>query len=135
MFVLNEYSLPRQLDIVFKELGEELSQLESGTVFVQIRNNVVGKFGIRHTPLAGRDGHVEAPGRGLNEQQVRAFRNMAIESLNYKKSWTHGEIHYDFAIRKAEVVVDAQFESNYNMASSLIRYPKHTSKESRSELS
>ncbi|WP_172199511.1 O-methyltransferase [Saccharibacillus qingshengii] len=135
MFVVNEYSLPRQLDIVFKELSEELFGLEAGTVFIQIRNNVVGKFGIRHTPLAGRDGHVEGPERGLNEHQIRAFRNMAIESLNYKKSWTHGEINYDFAIRKAAVVVDAQFESNYNMASSMIRYPKPAYKEARSELS
>lgn len=133
MFVVNEYSLPRQLDIVFKELNEELSGLEAGTVFVQIRNNVVGKFGIRHTPLAGRDGHVEGPDQGLNEQQIRTFRNMAIESLNFKKNWTHGEINYDFAIRKAAVVVDAQFESNYNMASSMIRYPKAAHKEIRSE--
>ncbi|NGZ76835.1 O-methyltransferase [Saccharibacillus alkalitolerans] len=135
MFVVNEYSLPRQLDIVFKELSEELAGLEAGTVFVQIRNNVIGKFGIRHTPLAGRDGRVEGPGSGLNEQQIRAFRNMAIESLNYKKSWTHGEISYEFAIRKAAVVVDAQFESNYNMASSMIRYPKNAHKEVCSELS
>ncbi|WP_037291241.1 hypothetical protein [Saccharibacillus sacchari] len=135
MFVVNEYSLPRQLDIVFKELSEELSGLEAGTLFIQIRNNVVGKFGIRHTPLAGRDGHVEGPEHGLNEQQIRTFRNMAIESLNYKKNWTHGEINYDFAIRKAAIVVDAQFESNYNMASSMIRYPKPAYKEARSELS
>ncbi|OWA34824.1 O-methyltransferase [Saccharibacillus sp. O16] len=134
MFVVNEYSLPRQLDIVFKELSEELSGLDSGTVFVQIRNNVVGKFGIRHTPLAGRDGHVEAPEEGLNEQQIRVFRNMAIESLNYKKNWTHGEISYEFALRRSDLVVDAQFESNYNMASSMIRYPKQLHKEARSEL-
>lgn len=135
MFIVNEYSLPRQIDIVFKELNEELSGLEAGTLFIQIRNNVVGKFGIRHTPLAGRDGHVEGPDHGLNEQQIRTFRNMAIESLNYKKSWTHGEINYDFAIRKTAIVIDAQFESNYNMASSMIRYPKPTYKEARPELS
>ncbi|MCQ4088538.1 O-methyltransferase [Saccharibacillus sp. JS10] len=133
MFVVNEFSLPRQLDIVFKELSEELSGLDAGTVFVQIRNNAVGKFGIRHTPLAGRDGHVEAPEQGLTEQQIRVFRNMAIESLNYKKNWTHGEIHYEFAIRKAAIVIDAQFESNYNMASSMIRYPKSNYKEIRSD--
>lgn len=55
---IDELSLARQLDLVFKELDHELSGLDSGVVFVQIRNNVIGKFGIRHNPIAGRDGQM-----------------------------------------------------------------------------
>lgn len=56
---IDELSLARQLDLVFKELDHELSGLDSGVVFVQIRNNVIGKFGIRHNPIAGRDGQMD----------------------------------------------------------------------------
>lgn len=56
MLKTEQLSLARQMDMVFKELQEELSGLTSGTVFVQIRNNMIGKFGIRHNPLSGRSG-------------------------------------------------------------------------------
>lgn len=54
MLKTEQLSLARQMDLVFRELQEELSGLSSGTVFVQIRNNTIGKFGIRHHPLVGR---------------------------------------------------------------------------------
>lgn len=54
MLKTEQLSLARQMDLVFRELQEELSGLSSGTVFVQIRNNTIGKFGIRHHPLAYR---------------------------------------------------------------------------------
>lgn len=65
MLKTEQLSLARQMDLVFKELQEELSGLSSGTVFVQIRNNVIGKFGIRHNPLSGRSGTFTDKGRGL----------------------------------------------------------------------
>lgn len=119
-----QLSLARQIDLVFKELQEELSGLNSGIVFVQIRNNVIGKFGIRHNPLSGRSGVLQADKGGLSAAQQSSFRLMAIESLNYKRRWTHGEISYEFAVRQGMVVVDATLESNYNMANLLIRSPK-----------
>lgn len=39
-------SLARQIDIVFRQISDELAFLSSGTVFIQIRNNLVGKFGV-----------------------------------------------------------------------------------------
>lgn len=119
-----QLSLARQMDLVFHELQEELSGLSSGTVFVQIRNNIIGKFGVRHNPLAGRSGSFAAEQEGLTSGQQSSFRVMALESLKYKKRWTHGEISYEFAVRQGMVVVDATLESNYNMANLMIRYPR-----------
>ncbi|AIQ70892.1 hypothetical protein [Paenibacillus graminis] len=125
MLRTEQLSLARQIDLVFKELQEELSGLSSGTLFVQIRNNVIGKFGIRHNPLAGRSGTFAADQEGLNTVQQSSFRLMALESLKYKRRWTHGEISYEFAVRQGMVVVDATLESNYNMANLMIRYPRN----------
>lgn len=124
MLKTEQLSLARQLDLVFKELQEELSRLTSGTVFVQIRNNVIGKFGIRHNPLTGRSGAYNVEKGGLTAEQQSSFRLMAMESLKYKQRWTHGEISYEFAIIQGMVVVDATLESNYNMANLMIRYPR-----------
>lgn len=129
-----QLSLARQIDLVFKELETELAGLSSGTVFVQIRNNTVGKFGIRHNPITGRDGQLKDEANGLNGTQVQTFRGMAIEALKYKKYWTHGEISYEFALRKGEIVVDATLESNYNMANLMIRYPRNNSQRTYGEL-
>ena len=124
MLSSNQLSLVRQMDLVFKELQDELSGLSSGTLFVQIRNNIIGKFGIRHNPLAGRSGGFMPEKEGLNSVQQSSLRVMALESLKYKRNWTHGEISYEFAIRQGMVVVDATLESNYNMANLMIRYPR-----------
>ena len=121
---IDELSLARQLDLVFKELDNELSGLDSGVVFVQIRNNVIGKFGIRHNPIAGRDGQMDVEEGGLNKTQRTSFRAMALETLKFKRNWTHGEISYDFTVRQGMILVDATMESNYNMASLMIRYPR-----------
>ncbi|GIO93101.1 MULTISPECIES: O-methyltransferase [Paenibacillus] len=133
MVQLDQLSLARQLDIVFRELEEELGGLTSGTVFVQIRNNIIGKFGIRHNPLAGRNGVIAPCEEGLSEAQQYSFRMMALESLKHKRHWTHGEISYEFMVRQGVVVVDAILESNYNMASLMIRYPRHTYPEAASK--
>lgn len=114
--IVQQLSLARQIDIVFKELVDELSVLRSGTVFMHIRNNEIGKFGIRHDPIEGRDGSVEKHRRGLNEHQRYAFRKMAIQALEHKSNWTHGEIYFEFAIRNNILISSVQFESNYNMA-------------------
>ncbi|MNP49322.1 hypothetical protein D3C76_1435000 [compost metagenome] len=134
MIKIDQLSLARQMDIVFKELEKELAGLESGTLFVQIRNNVVGKFGIRHNPIAGRNGGFSLSEEGLNAVHQQSFRNMAIESLKYKHHWTHGEISYDFLVRQGILMVDAILESNYNMANLMIRYSRHTYQEATSDL-
>lgn len=117
----DQIPLSRQLDMVFKELQFELSQLTSGTVFIQIRNNLIGKFGIRHLPLETRDGHVERSGKnGLTQSQQSSFLKMAVECLKYKTHWTHGEICFDFTVRQNLLCTSVQFESNYNMANLLV---------------
>ncbi|AIQ14349.1 hypothetical protein [Paenibacillus durus] len=125
MLKTDQLSLARQMDLVFKELQEELSGVSSGTVFVQIRNNIIGKFGIRHNPLYGRSGSFEEETEGLTASQQSSFRLMALESLKFKRRWTHGEISYEFAVKKGIIIVDAVLESNYNMANLMIRYPRN----------
>ncbi|WP_438349169.1 O-methyltransferase [Paenibacillus sp. FA6] len=134
MIKIDQLSLARQMDIVFKELEQELAGLTAGTLFMQIRNNVVGKFGIRHNPIAGRNGGFSLSNEGLNAAQQLSFRNMAIESLKYKHHWTHGEISYDFMVRQGIIMIDALLESNYNMANLMIRYSRHTYREASSDL-
>ena len=119
---MEQLSLARQIDIVFKQLREELAQLKSGIVYVQIRNNVIGKFGVRHDPIESKDGKVSRVGAGLSEAQQISLRNMAIESLCLKKNWTHGEIQFEFALKNNRLVTSVQFESNYNMSNLLPRF-------------
>ncbi|NQX68885.1 O-methyltransferase [Paenibacillus alba] len=114
---LEQIPLARQIDMVFRKIKEELSHVTSGTVFVHIRNNEIGKFGIKHLPFESKDGVLPATTvKGLTELQYQSFRQMAIESLKRKKSWTHGEILFDFTIRQNVVSASISFESNYNMA-------------------
>lgn len=114
---LDQMPLARQIDLVFRKIKEELSHVNSGTVFVHIRNNEIGKFGIKHLPFESKDGVLPATTpKGLTELQYQSFRQMAIESLKRKKSWTHGEILFDFTIRQNIISASIMFESNYNMA-------------------
>ncbi|MDQ0090673.1 hypothetical protein J2T12_004096 [Paenibacillus anaericanus] len=124
----DQLSLARQLDMVFRELDTELSGMTSGIIFIQIRNNAIGKFGIRHNPIAGRNGRLTEENKGLTVVQLQSFRAMAIEALKFKRYWTHGEISYEFALRQEMIVVDAIMESNYNMANLMIhRYARKES--------
>lgn len=136
MIQKDQLSLARQLDMVFRELDDELSGLNSGIVFVQIRNNVIGKFGIRHDRVEGRSGQMQTLDPGLNAQQRASFRSMALEALKLKQKWTHGEILYEFAVRQGMIAVDTTMESNYNMANLMIRFPRHiTYQDTNSETS
>ncbi|HEX7055767.1 MAG TPA: O-methyltransferase [Bacilli bacterium] len=115
---LEQMSLARQVDLVFREIKEELAYLSSGVVFIQIRNNIVGKFGIRHDPLEARNGELKHARKVLTEDHLEAFRKMGVGSLEHKKHWTHGEISYEFALRNNILQASVQFESNYIQARS-----------------
>lgn len=81
MMGLEEMPLARQVDFVFRELEEELTHAMSGTVTIQIRNNTIGKFGIRHHPIECRNGELKSEQNpGLTTPQVRAFRQMAVDA-------------------------------------------------------
>ncbi len=108
--------MARQLELAFRELKEELAHLTSGTVFIQIRNNVIGKFGIRHFPIEGRGTELRRTESGLTESHQLSMTRMALESLKLKK-WSHGEIQFEFAMRQNQLCTSVTFESNYNMAS------------------
>lgn len=115
--------LARQVDAAMQEMGEELKGMFAGTIVFQIRNDAVGKFGIRHLPLdcEDRDQTAVSASGGLTSDQVEKLRRMAVEALVHKKSWTHGEITYDFVLKQGKVNLSVQFESNYNMANLMFR--------------
>lgn len=115
-------SLTKQLNIVFGQLNDELANLSSGIVFVQIRNNVIGKFGIRHDPFETSRTRPFQGTQGMTEVQRNDFRRMAIQALNHKVGWTHGEIQFEFAIRQGKLRLSITFESNYNMAALLPKF-------------
>jgi len=115
-------ALTKQLNMVFGKLNEELAGLTSGIVFIQIRNNVIGKFGIRHDPFeTSKTSPFQGTG-GMTEAQRNDFRRMAIQSLRHKVGWTHGEIQFEFAIRQGKLRLSVTFESNYNLATMLPKF-------------
>ncbi|GGG63857.1 O-methyltransferase [Paenibacillus radicis (ex Gao et al. 2016)] len=116
--------LARQVDFVFKQLEEELVNSPSGTVMIHIRNNAIGKFGLRQNPIESKNGSFEKRERGMTPTQVQAFRKMAIDALQFRRNWTHGEIMYDFAVRPSSGTWSASicYESNYNTSNWSYRY-------------
>lgn len=107
--------LARQISLVFEQLESELIGLTGGTIVVCIRNDIVGKFGVKHDALESCGGELKPIRQGLSRQQVSQFLQTAIDALKYKKNWTHGEIVYDFTVKHGELHVSTWFESNYNM--------------------
>ncbi|RKP56113.1 O-methyltransferase [Cohnella endophytica] len=117
-------SLARQVEVALERLGDELQGMNAGTIVLQIRDDAVGKFGIRHLPVDC--GTQEKGTSGLSAPQVLSLRKMAIEALKHKSNWTHGEINYDFVVKHGQVYLSVQFESNYNMANIMFRFsPKN----------
>jgi len=120
---LEDMPLARQIDQVFRLLEPELTDAVAGTVTIQIRNNMVGKYGVRHHPIESVNGRFIQTERGMTAQQVNEFRRMAVESLRMKRNWTHGEILFDFAVkRNREWTASVQYESNYNTSTWMFRY-------------
>jgi len=115
--------LARQVDVAISQLEDELKRLTAGTIVLQIRDDNVGKFGLRHLPLACEEQQPAESG-GLTSMQVAALRRMAVQALRRKGNWTHGEICYDFALKNGKLNLSVQFESNYNMANMLFRLKK-----------
>jgi len=125
-------SLARQVDVALEKLGGELKGMTAGTIVLQIRDDSVGRFGVRHLPVDC--GEQDRGSGGLTEDQVLTLRKLAIEALKRKSGWTHGEISYDFALKQGRVIVSVQFESNYNMANMMFRYqPKNRRREASNE--
>lgn len=117
---LGQIPLARQVDVALEKLGGELKGLTAGTIVLQIRDDAVGRFGIRHLPVDC--GSQEQGAAGLSSTQILTLRRLAVEALRHKSSWTHGEISYDFLLKNDQVYVSVQFESNYNMANIMFRY-------------
>jgi hypothetical protein len=113
--ILETLSLNRQLEMVFRELRDELASLASGTIFMQIRNNLIGKFGVKHDFNGSKDDALKNTGSGLSEQHLQALRHIGIQSLQ-KKKWTHGEIQLEFAVKDNTLDTSIFSESNYNMS-------------------
>ncbi|WP_168120783.1 CopG family antitoxin [Paenibacillus sp. HB172176] len=124
--IADQVTLEHQLERVFHILQKELSQLASGTIIVHIRNNCVGKFGIRATPVAEKNDLDEANKQGLTEFQQHSLLKQTIEALKYKTNWINGEIYLSFSLQHYDVNASIQFESNYNMPNPIVSKSKNT---------
>lgn len=115
---MSEVSLARQVDFVFRQLETELTGAHAGTVLILVRNNVIGKFGVKHHPIHIKDDVVQEEETGLTREQVARFRSLAIDALKMKRNWTHGEILYDFSVKpnRKGWYASVLYESNYNMS-------------------
>lgn len=111
-----EISLLHQVHRVFEELDEELAVAGSGVVFIQLRNDAVGKFGVKHDPIAGNDIRTVQHRIGLPEKERVELRKRALNALSFKKGWTHGEMQFEFALVNGLLRTSILFESNYNMS-------------------
>lgn len=118
-----QISLARQMDLVIRTMQDELRYLASGTVFVQIRNDVVGKYGVKHEPIEISGEEMPAPEIHMSDSHIKAFRQLAVGSLSHKRNWTYGEIYFEFAMRRNVLNVSIQLESNYNMANLFNKFP------------
>jgi len=112
--LIEQMPLTRQLEMVFRALKDELASLASGTIFVQIRNNLIGKFGVKHFPIGVMESSSPKEKQGLSEQHLHALRRMGLLSLQQKR-WTHGELQLEFVLRNDDLQASVQCESNYNM--------------------
>lgn len=117
-----ELSLARQLSLVFEELESELIGITGGTLVVCIRNDVIGKFGVKHDALESKNEVLVPIRQGLQKNHIASFRLLAMEALKRKKNWTHGEIVFDFTLKHDTLMVSTWFESNYNMSNLLEKY-------------
>jgi hypothetical protein len=118
---LQNVSLARQMDYIFRGLQDELRYAKSGTVTVHIRDNEIGKFGVKHEPIEMRGEPLPRSEVSMSDDQLKAFRELAVGSLDHKKGWTHGQISYEFVVRKSILCISVQFESNYNLAGLIIK--------------
>lgn len=111
---IEQIPLSRQLEMVFRALKDELASLASGTIIVQIRNNLIGKFGVKCDPINEKDGKLKPDDRGLAEHHQQALRRIGLQTLQ-RKRWTHGEIQLEFTLSEDALSARVQLESNYNM--------------------
>ncbi|WP_271750117.1 O-methyltransferase [Cohnella sp. JJ-181] len=107
--------------MAFQQMEGELKGMSAGTIVLQVRNDIVGKFGIRHLPvdLAERRMTGDKKPEGLTAEKISELRRAAVESIKRKSSWTHGEVTYDFVLKQGKLYLSATVESNYNMANVL----------------
>jgi hypothetical protein len=111
-----EMSLLHQVQRVFDELDEELADAKAGVVFIQLRNDTVGKFGVRHDAITGSDMRFTQQRVGLSEKERTELRKRALNALDFKRGWTHGEMEFEFASINGLLRTSILLESNYNMS-------------------
>lgn len=115
--------LREQMNVVMSALFQELRRIGEGTIFVHIRDNNIGKFGIKHDTNVVFDEdkiHI-ATKKGLTDHHITIIRDIVSRVLEHKSGWTHGEIEFHFSLREERFRVFTSCESNYNMS---VFYPK-----------
>lgn len=110
--MLRAIPLPVQVEMIFQDLQDELCGLSAGTVFLQIRNEKVDQYGVRHRMECRKerqgDGHY--PLGSVSPEQAALFKDMAAELVGRKHgSWSMGTISYKFSIKRGVLSVSVHF--------------------------
>ncbi len=79
--MFEQLPLARQLDVVFREIGDELSVVDSGTVFCANPQQHYRKVWSQAFFFESTGGEVRKTQSGLSAIQQVSFRKMAVESL------------------------------------------------------
>ena len=77
--------LARQIDYVFRQLETELTHASAGTVLIHIRNNTVGKYGIRHNPIELKKPSSTLPLKGSHPLKSMNFARWRLKRSSTKK--------------------------------------------------
>lgn len=100
--------LAHQVDMVLLDLYEELKGIPGGTIMMEIRNETVGLFGVRHFIIDEKDP------RGKRSQpdvcHLDAFRELAVSAVKRNKEWSRGELTFTFSMVKGKFGASIHFE-------------------------
>ncbi|WP_438444666.1 hypothetical protein [Gorillibacterium sp. sgz5001074] len=111
--MLRSMSLPLQVDMLLRDLQEELCGLTSGTVFVHIMNGWVVNYGVRHrlenriTPNPDGSYPIDC----VSIVQVGFFRELASDLIGQKEQWNRGTVSYKFQMKSGCLQVSASYNS------------------------
>jgi hypothetical protein len=84
-------------------MEHELIGTSYGTVSLQIRGRVVGKFELRQSPIETSNGVIteDTSRYTMTVAQWLAFKDMAMNTVGgLSEHWTHGEILFEYLIKQ-----------------------------------
>lgn len=103
--------LTAQVEMIFRELEDELSRLTSGTVFVCIDDCTISTFGVRHRMDSRQLGN-RLHTNGMNPVQLEWFRVMAMDWIIRNRQCRKGTLSFTFWMEGRTLLSTAHYEEN-----------------------